>query len=87
MLTEVKKQRILNEIERGKKSKAISTIILKIIDLMLNGDTDFDLIYLSGRGVCIGIRIREELGSKTARNLLVNGYKQECLKLSKNKRI
>lgn len=87
MLKKARKQQILTEIERGKKAKAIHPTISKIIDLMIKGDTDFDLIYLSGRGICVGIRIREELGTETARNLLTNGYKKECLKLNKTKRI
>lgn len=75
-----------NRLLEAKRLKAISNTLYGFCyNYLLEGDTDFDIIYLSGREKYIGVRINSDLGRKTANILLKNGFKQECLQLKRNK--
>ena len=61
--------------------------LFNFCNLILDGDTDFDLIYSSSREIYVGVRLKQELGKETSIILLKNGFKREYLILKRTKRI
>lgn len=87
MLNTTRIEEIKRRLIEAKKKKSISINLFNFCNLILDGDTDFNLIYLSAREFYIGIKLKQELGKKTSIILLKNGFKREYLILKQMKRI
>ena len=87
MLNTIRREELEKRLKEGKKQRAISINLFNFCNLILDGDTDFDLIYSSSREIYVGVRLKQELGKETSIILLNNGFKREYLILKRTKRI
>lgn len=79
------KEDILRELQIAKNyNKKIPISLKKLINLLLEGDTPFCLVYSSSRENYTSILFRNKITRKTSKILLKNGYKRLFLNLIKN---
>jgi hypothetical protein len=64
------KKRIEGQIIEATNQKSISRELKQLAKEMLEGDTEFNLIFLSSRGVYVNIRFIEQMNSKTKKIIL-----------------
>ena len=69
MLNTIRREELEKRLKEGKKQRAISINLFNFCNLILDGDTDFDLIYSSSREIYVGIRLKQELEGKSVLDL------------------
>lgn len=69
------KTKITNQVNQASKRNSINKELKKLAKTCLMGDTEFFLVYSNGRGQYVNIIFKEQLTTKTARLLLLNGFK------------
>ena len=77
------KLRIEKQIEEASNYKSISKELKQLTKDMLQGDTEFILIFLSGRGKYVDLRFTQELKPLT-KKLLLSKYGAKVYKYYKS---
>ena len=77
------KLKIERQIEEATNHKCISKELKQLSKDMLQGDTEFNLIFLSGRGKYVDIRFKQELKPLT-KKLLLSKYGAKIYKYYKS---
>lgn len=71
---------IQQQLKEASKSNKIHSELKKLVKLLLNGSTRFNMVYSSSRDQYMTVIFREPIKSDTALLLAQNGYKQFLLK-------
>jgi hypothetical protein len=74
--------RIEKQIEEASNQKCISKELKQLAKDMLQGDTEFNLIFVSGRGKYVNLRFTQELKPLT-KKLLLSKYGAKIYKYYK----
>jgi hypothetical protein len=69
------KVEIKQQLIEASKQRKISNSLKKLVKLLLDGDTRFNLVYSSSRETYVTVIFRDRVCKKTLRILLLNGYK------------
>lgn len=69
------RQDITKQLQEAGRLRKIDKELKSLAKLLLKGDTRFNLIYSSSRDKYIFITLRNDLGKRTSKLLLSNGYK------------
>jgi len=77
------KIKIKQQLDEAKRLRAINNSLYKLAKDCLEGDTEFNLVYLSGREQYIWINFRVKLGKETTKILLSKYGKTLWKKLKK----